>query len=269
MNSMKYINIIFTMLLFGLIPFQTSAQLDYKYEPLPCLDKKVSILAHIVLNQFGNAEISEEDILTAIDSLNKYFEPICLSFEVCGFNTITNWQFNNLDNAAEWNDLQVKYHKARRLNMFFVKRTHIFNACGFANLAGVQNLVNGGIVIKKNCVGNSKTIPHEVGHYFGLLHTFEGSGIELVNGSNCQTAGDNICDTPADPFVNGDPVNAYVDVGLGCRFISPKVDANGEFYRPDVGNIMSYYPGQCSCGFTHQQYLKMAQTYQEALSKIW
>jgi Pregnancy-associated plasma protein-A len=267
---MKNLNIFFTILLFGFIPFQISAQLDYKYEPLPCLNKTVSVLVHIVDGSDGDSIITEEDILVEIDSLNKYFEPICLSFEVCAFKTITNWQFNELEDAEEWEDMQVKYHKARRLNMFFVKKTHLPNACGFAGLSGVQNLESGGIVIKKDCIGgDSKTIPHEVGHFFGLLHTFEGNGVELVNGSNCQIAGDNICDTPADPFVNGDPVENYVNVGLGCRFISPKVDANGEFYTPDVGNIMSYYPDECGCGFTHQQYLKMAKTYQESLSNIW
>ena len=271
---MKNLNIILSIFIFCLFSFQTSAQLDYKYEPLPCLNKKVTVLIHYVRGGFDDPDdddITKEDILNQIDSLNNYFEPICLSFEVCGFDTITNWQYNELESQAEWNDMQVKYHKANRLNIFFVRETHLPNACGFANLEGVQNLESGGIVIKKECIlGNdSKTVPHEVGHFFGLLHTFEGNGIELVDGSNCLTEGDKLCDTPSDPFVNGDPVEDYVDVGLGCRFISNKVDANGEYYRPDVGNIMSYYPDQCGCGFTHQQYLKMAKTYQESLSKIW
>lgn len=266
---MKFSNLLTVIIFIFCIPFQTFCQLNYKYESLPCLNKKFSILAHVTINESGDTEITEETISGAIDSLNNFFEPICVSFEICAFDTISNWQFNELNDNDEWQDMQVKYHKANRINMFFVADTQLPNACGFAGLGGINNLESGGIVIQKiDCVGPGiKTIPHEMGHYFGLVHTFVGNGDELVNGANCDTAGDNICDTPADPFVEGDDVALYVDVGEGCRFISPKLDANGEYYRPDVGNIMSYYPNTCRCGFTHQQYLKMAET--GAISTMW
>ncbi len=52
------------------------------------------------------------------------------------------------------------------------------------------------------------TIAHEMGHYFGLLHTHEtANGTELVNGTNCGTAGDLLCDTPADGFHTFGDVN--------------------------------------------------------------
>ena len=45
--------------------------------------------------------------------------------------------------------------------------------------------------------------PHEMGHFFGLLHTHGYSNTvktdEFVDGSNCNEAGDYFCDTPADP----------------------------------------------------------------------
>jgi hypothetical protein len=116
-------------------------------------------------------------------------------------------------------------------------------------------------VLKK--LSSVRVMQHEFGHYFGLPHTFEGSGAELANGSNCTTAGDLICDTPSDPYVDGDDPNSYVDGN--CKFISMKKDANGQYYDPMVGNIMSYYSDACVCGFTHDQYMKMAKTY---LSKI-
>jgi hypothetical protein len=52
---------------------------------------------------------------------------------------------------------------------------------------------------------------HEMGHYFGLPHTFEyfdKPDRELPDGSNCSVAGDRFCDTPADV----DPSYVYVPV---------------------------------------------------------
>ena len=49
-----------------------------------------------------------------------------------------------------------------------------------------------GIVIGNNYVSRTdRTLTHEMGHCFGLLHTFEGAC-----GSSCQNSGDWVCDTP-------------------------------------------------------------------------
>ncbi|MEM8909477.1 MAG: M43 family zinc metalloprotease, partial [Bacteroidota bacterium] len=130
----------------------------------------------------------------------------------------------------------------------------------------ITNLTSDGVVITKE---NLDEIPHEMGHYFGLLDTFEGSGTELVNGSNCETEGDLVCDTPADPYVPGQPIENYVNVDLGCRFINPQTDANGDPYAPLVGNTMSDYPNECDCGFTNGQYLRMANTYLNGPTRMW
>jgi len=204
-------------------------ELDTRQAPLPCVDKTFSVVAHIVLDSLG--------------------EP------------------------NEWEELQVKYHVARRINMFFVSDFGAMEpyVCGFAGLGDITELERSGIVIRKgDCIASgSSTVTHEFGHYFDLLHTFEGDREELVDGSNCATTGDLICDTPADPFRVGDMVVTYVDEAEGCRFILGDRDPNGDYYSPHVGNYMSYYPSSCACGFTYEQYLKMANTYLNAPEKMW
>ena len=226
-------------------------------------------MAHVVKDEVGDAGLTEMEITNAIDTLNSKFAPICIAFEVCEFRYIDNFQYDSLT-GNEWQELQTLYHESNKINMFFAgSYDGAIPFCGYADSAGINNVDSGGIVILKNCATSlDRTIAHEMGHYFGLLNTFEGSGTELVDGSNCDTEGDLICDTPADPYVPGMPISGYVDVNQGCRFISTQTDANGAFYSPDVGNIMAFY-GNCSCGFTHGQFLRMVNTYLGGPRKMW
>ena len=74
-------------------------------------------------------------------------------------------------------------------------------------------------MIKNDCTaagGNDTTLSHELGHYFDLYHTHETSfGTECPSGSNCQSAGDMVCDTPADPNLG----QTRDDVHLRLRWI--------------------------------------------------
>ncbi len=110
--------------------------------------------------------------------------------------------------------------------------------------------------------GNSQcytkeTIIHEIGHYFGLPHTFfgfEGTGDncgvyvtsgERVDGSNCATAADRICDTPPDNSADRIPCPG----GNGCQMF----DRDSVAFFPDVTNIMSYFFDACVNQFTEGQ----------------
>ncbi len=229
---------------------------------LPCIDKEFSVVVHIVTDSLGNPGIAAPAISAAFAALDDYFAPICLSFKVCEFRYVDNFRYNKHNQDLHWEEMQTLYHEKNRINVYYVNEIIIPSGVeGYAGLGQIVNLNSSGIVLKKNAGGytGSKTLPHEMGHFFGLEHTFEGNGVELVDGSNCATHGDKVCDTPADPFVDGDNVGDYVNAG--CEFISPKKDANGDFYNALVGNIMSYYPDFCDCGFTDGQYQKMANTY--------
>ncbi len=69
-------------------------------------------------------------------------------------------------------------------------------------IAGVSTLPYGpgakGMALSNTGTG---ALPHEMGHYLGLLHTFEwnANGDECASGDGCEFGGDLICETPADP----------------------------------------------------------------------
>lgn len=239
-------------------------------ESLPCLNKKFTIVAHIFKDSLGDYGVSEQNINQSVDSMNRFFEPICVSFEVCKFLYHDNFQHDTLNKENETAEITTKYNVDFRINVYYMtylSRPDInFDIAGLASGNGISQPAGGSFVfIEKASLG---AISHEMGHFFNLKHTFEGNGVELVNGSNCQTTGDLICDTPADPFVEGDPLSSYIDASNNCRFISQKQDANSEYYNPDVGNIMSYY-GCGPSGFTWGQLNRMAQAYLTSGMKYW
>jgi len=225
-------------------------------KPLPCLEKKFNVIVHIVNDSLEEANVSLADIQNGFNEMNGYFEEICVSFKICEVRYIENFQYDRLNFEKEGDEMDVFYHDEYRINMHFIKE-FTDGAAGRATLGGIarQNKNNIWIVKSDNMGG---TMAHEMGHFFGLQHTFEVTQVgELVDGSNCATSGDSLCDTPADPFVFGSSPEKYVNDD--CEFDAESKDANGQYYDPDVKNIMSYYP--CACRFSYQQYEKMARTY--------
>ena len=225
---------------------------------LPCLNKTFSVNFHVTLDSLRETSWTVEAMEAQIDITNQYFSPICIKFELCNVDTLENWSWDSLSRDYRVDEINRLFYQENRINIYLVDRFDDPNLCGFANLGQIANENNAKIYIKGGC------LPHEMGHLFGLLHTFEGSGVENVDGSNCDLVGDLICDTPADPYIEDSQIQW---LGDNCEFIFTGTDINGEFYQPDVGNIMSYYG--CDCGFTRGQYIKMANTWLNSDRKMW
>ncbi len=243
----------------------------YQDKNLPCLDKKFTIAVHFIKDSLGGTYLSEDSLISYLGVVNKIFKPICVSFELCSIDTLPYYEFDYIGNDKENIEMQKRFNKKYRINLYVVNRVKktLPEFCGLAIFKGITHMFDGDIIAEKKCT-NGLFLCHIFGHYFGLQHTSFGTGTELVNGSNCLTAGDKICDTPADPYdpyeTNGDYI-PFINIKT-CTFISKKKDANGEYYRPDVGNIMSLYT-ECYCGFSSGQYRLMAQNYLNSPAKMW
>jgi Secretion system C-terminal sorting domain len=126
------------------------------------------------------------------------------------------------------------------------------------------------VVSRKDQInGNGNgTISHEIGHFFSLRHTFYGwesdpfdptdagwpiapaispggSPTEKMDGSNCTTAADLICDTPPDYNFG------YIQSGCGT-YVGGAKDPMGVLVNPMENNFMSYFSG-CDYEFTQGQ----------------
>jgi hypothetical protein len=209
--------------------------------------------------QFINTTSSENLIIQTQNietKLNSIFKEAKINFIVNPnvYYLASTYSIDTIYNNIEIkNELisQKKFNKNNRINIYIVPKGKSLN--GYTNVL-TENFSNykktslNYIFINEKALSNNSTLLHELGHFFGLQHTFGKSPLELStdekpDGSNCISAGDFICDTPSDP-------NGKIDEN--CNFLGLK---NGLSYlvTPDVYNFMSYYPSKCKMRFSNTQ----------------
>ncbi len=207
---------------------------------------------HIMRYSDGSGGLSSSLCQVQIDYLNNHVDETGLEF------CISNIKIHDMTNPVVTypNGPTIGYVQGT-MNVYCTPHIdHTYGLCGYASYPTGTTFV-----VQNNCMDyGDYTFSHEAGHYFGLPHTFEGtedgSNPECVDGSNCSTAGDYICDTPADD--NG-------GWSWNCAYIGGGVDVcNGTPYAPSSENIMSYAPDACTTELTSEQqalFGYMAQTY--------
>ncbi|WOD42528.1 T9SS-dependent choice-of-anchor J family protein [Hwangdonia lutea] len=214
----------------------------------------IPIKAHIFRRSNGTGGLSVSELKNAISNLNDIYKNAQMEFFLCdGINYIDDDELLFFDKRDE-NALTEKYNVAGLINIYlteYIKNDANESICGYSNNVARQDV----IVLKNDCVTNDSTLAHEMGHFFSLIHTHGPKNDtlteELVDGSNCDTTGDGICDTPADPKLSNKNVNNF------CEYIGTETDANGTAFKPDTQNIMSYSRKGCRTHFTDQQLARM------------
>ncbi len=206
----------------------------------------IPVQVHIVQKSDGTGGATLKEINHGLALTNKAFLKSQIQFYFCNATPhyINSDKYYDFDLKTEADSLST-FSKRNTINVYyfntfstdgsrFVRGGYAFNSYNRKNMILMSNDI-------PNSIGAEYTLAHELGHYFGLLHTFENSDNtnpalrELVTrgtGRNCETAGDSLCDTPADP-------NGRASIGL-----DPKVDDNGEPFAPDNLNLMSYSFGK-------------------------
>ncbi|MBK8338585.1 MAG: hypothetical protein IPK99_00540 [Flavobacteriales bacterium] len=82
----------------------------------------------------------------------------------------------------------------RYLNIWIVRSVADQGIDGYSSFPGDLGTATDGLVMEAQYLLNNHLMSHELGHYFGLFHTFQGYCLNL----NCLLDGDRICDTPPD-----------------------------------------------------------------------
>lgn len=227
----------------------------------PTLKNSIPIKAHVVRQSNGKGGLCKADLIQIIDNLNHLFVDAYLEFYLIdSIDFINNDAFCHFNKKNE-TDLTTNNNISGVVNVYFTDylENELENKiCGYTNNVGRTDV----IVMKNDCAKNGSSLAHEIGHLFSLMHTHGPDEnkltTELVDGSNCDTDGDGICDTPADPKINVASVNNF------CAYTETVFDAHGDVFKPDTQNIMSYSKKACRSHFSKQQLARMFAFYKSA-----
>ena len=209
----------------------------------------VRVYFHICANDDGsNTAITQPQLATEFTTLLASYAADNVCFLNAGTDTVKNTFLNTLFNAD--NDptgtFFSPYQVAGCINCFYTKKINGNNTacnppCGYGGIA-LGGIPGTFYLVANSNIASGSTVSHEMGHCLGLLHTFEPStGFENINGSNGSTAGDQVPDTPADPYAyNGSP--CYTLSANSCLYTGTCTDPNGASnFTPPYSNLMGYW----------------------------
>lgn len=235
-----------------------------------CLNKKLSVVFYVILdsNSTWGSTLIPANLDTCIAQLNRVFKPICVSFANCSTVVIPVYPYNNWYNDVTEPIVTASWYTDKTINIYLVDSIRKpQGASGYAYLPGGKDAI---VIAKKSITGITPI--HEIGHFFGLVHTFDDISAPIptssivpnpsqpltselvtrnVGSRNCYTNGDGFCDTDADCFSQGFNINSPCNIQYGPQ------DANLEYFIPPVDNYMTYFRN-CRCKFSQEQYNFMA-----------
>lgn len=249
----------------------------------------IPVVFHVI-HQGGAENISDAQVHQAVESINDGLrnrgaahkpDGVDLMIELClaerdpdgnpvspitrQTNVLTEVTMETQDDALK---NLVRWDPLRYLNVWVVREITSSGmgsgVAAYATLPFMAGSTMDGIVTEARWVSGSASgstvMVHELGHYFGLWHTFQGG----CGNNNCLTDGDGVCDTPPDGTTQAsrcdDPQNSCTsdptDTDPRNPFRSSGLGGKGDV--PDmVTNFMDYGDLACMTRFTPGQDVRM------------
>ena len=229
-----------------------------QYHPSNGIEYLVPVVFHVIRRTDGTGQISDALLMTQIDVLNEDYlaygagapgTNTRIRFTLAGITRSTNNTWYD-DNGDYYN--QLAWDPTRYLNIYTNSADGFLGYAYVPSGGGVVGNLWDRVVCYWASVGRpgpigspydlGRTATHEVGHYLGLYHTFQGG---CVSASGCYQNGDLICDTNPEQSPNFSPCTRTT-----CGSLDP------------THNYMDYSDDVCMNQFTLDQARRMRCTLQ-------
>jgi len=215
----------------------------------------VPVVFHVLINTNGAGDISDALLQSQIDILNEDYEALAgtpgangnyanISFCLAGITRDVNRQWYN-DRGTYYDSLAWDVNTY--LNIYTNTAGGYLGYAYVPNQGGIVGNTFDRVVLYWAAVGRNapygppydqgRTATHEVGHYLGLEHTFNGA----CDSGNCYQDGDYICDTNDES---------------GSTFGCPTGQVSCGSLDP-IENYMDYTDDTCMTHFTYEQVNRM------------
>lgn len=225
----------------------------------------VPLTIHIVGTDEGTGYTPLNSVLNAMCTLNEDFIGANIQFYIQGdIRYINDTDFFNHTSISTGRIKHRDYRVARSINSYIVSNIGDPDAV----IAGYALGINSEAVVmaKSEMQRDNHTWGHELGHALALYHPhfgwdgqefnydnvaperMGGRLVERADGSNCQIAGDGLCDTSADYLGN-----QRWSCNENAQSVIVQRDPTGQTFRSDGTNIMSYASDACVNRFSEEQ----------------